>query len=374
MRKAISLFTVLIIGISLQAQNSNVVSAYNYMKDGDLEKAEESINQATEHEKTSDKEKTWRYRGEIYKLKAEKGEGDVGAFIKESLKSFKKAVELDTKNSYEQENRTNMAVVQNLAVNKAIEKYNNKDYAASRDLFLIGEDVAMDLGVTDTLAMYNAGLAAEQIDDSETALAQYKKAADTGYMGAQLYLFMANILQKQEKDEEYLAIVQEGRAKYPDDANLIVYELNYYLKNQKFDEAEDNLLLAIEKEPDNKSLHFSLGVVYDNLGNKEKAVDAYESALEIDPEYFDANYNLGALYFNQGVEMNNAANDIKDNKKYEAARAEAKKIFEKSLPYLEKSHQLDANDVGAIQSLMQLYALLGQNDKYTEMKAKLETK
>src|SRR5690606_27411640 len=118
--------------------------------------------------------------------------------------------------------------------------------------------------------------------------------------------------------------------------------------------------------------YFSLGVVYDNLDNKEAAIEAYTNALEIDPDYFDANYNLGALYFNQGVEMNNAANEIKDNKKYEAARAEARKVFEKSLPYLEKAHELDKADIGAISSLMQLYALIGQNDKYSEMKALLE--
>ncbi len=204
------------------------------------------------------------------------------------------------------------------------------------------------------------------------ALSQYRKATEINYLGAKMYLYMANLYQRQEDTEGYLAIIQEGRKAYPEDADLIVYELNYYLQSKKFDEAKNNLLLAIEKEPDNKQLYFSLGVVYQELGNTEEAVKAYEKAIEIDPEYFDAVYNLGAFYFNNGVEMNNAANEIEDNKAYEAKRAEAKEEFQKGLPHLEKAHQLDPADLGAMASLQQLYALLQMTDKYQEMKAKLD--
>ncbi|MBK6776640.1 MAG: hypothetical protein IPG74_12680 [Flavobacteriales bacterium] len=49
-------------------QRPNVVSAYNYLQDGDLAKAAEFIEPAISHETTSQKEKTWRYRGDIYRL------------------------------------------------------------------------------------------------------------------------------------------------------------------------------------------------------------------------------------------------------------------------------------------------------------------
>jgi Flp pilus assembly protein TadD len=183
---------------------------------------------------------------------------------------------------------------------------------------------------------------------------------------------MANVYNAMDDSEGYLAVVKKGRMAYPEDADLIVYELNYYLRNGQFEEAENNLKLAIEKEPMNKQLHFSLGVVYDNLGQTDKAAIAYEEAIEIDPDYFDAVYNLGALYFNQGVEMNNAANEIEDNKKYEAKKAEAKASFVEALPYLEKAHELDPKDLGAMQSLKTLYASIGQTDKYKEIKAKMD--
>jgi Flp pilus assembly protein TadD len=180
------------------------------------------------------------------------------------------------------------------------------------------------------------------------------------------------VYSKKEDQEGYLDVIKRGRVAYPEDSDLIVYELNYYLTNDKFEEAENNLKLAIEKEPDNKQLYFSLGVVYDNLGRTDDAIKAYEKAIAIDSEYFDAVYNLGALYFNQGVEMNNAANSIEDNKKYAAAREAAKAVFAKSKPHLEKAHELDPSDLGAMQSLSQLYALLSETEKYQAMKAKLD--
>jgi predicted aspartyl protease len=149
--------------------------------------------------------------------------------------------------------------------------------------------------------------------------------------------------------------------------------LNYYLNTEKYDEAKNNLMLAIEKEPDNKQLHFSLGVVNEKLGNAEEAVKAYENAIYIDPDYFDAVYNLGAFYYNYGVEMNNEANEIEDQKKYEKKRNEAKRFFFTSIPYLESAFLLDPSDKGCVQSLMQTYALLNENKKYQEAKNILET-
>lgn len=358
------------------AQNAKVVSAYNSMTSGNFEEAREYIDAAAEHEKTSDKEKTWRYRGQIYLGLAQSEEStiDIKKAIEESIRSYKKAMELDTKGSWADENRTNFDIAKAVALNSGIVAYNDQNYTKSRDMFLLAANAASDMGLFDTTAVYNGGLAAEQAGDYDTAIKLYRDAAEVGYLGPKMYLYIGNVYNKMEKPEEYLNVIKEGRQKYPDDTDLIVYELNYYLQNNKFEEAENNLKLAIEKEPNNKQLYFSLGVVYDNLGNTEKAVKAYEDAIAIDADYFDAAYNLGAMYFNQGVEMNNAANDIKDNKKYDAARAEAKKVFVKSKPYLEKAHQLDENDMGAMQSLSQLYALLNETEKYQAIKAKMETK
>lgn len=356
------------------AQNAKVVSAYNYKNSGELAKALESIEPATTHEKTMNAEKTWRYRGEIYNLIAMSEEPIVPLqeAITEALRSYKKAMELDTKESYLDQSVQGYELAAALAVNAGIAAYNKEEYEVSRDMFLTGAKASEEMGKFDTLAVYNGGLAAEQAGDFDTAIEMYEKCIAVDYLQEKMYLYTANTYKKKNDEEGYLRVVKQGRAAYPEDSDLIVYELNHYLLNGKFQEAENNLKLALENEPDNKQLHFSLGVVYDNLGDSEKAIKAYEDAIAIDSDYFDAIYNLGALYFNKGVEMNNAANDITDNKKYAEAREEAKQVFIKSKPYLEKAHGLDESDLGAIQSLSQLYALLNETENYQAMKAKLE--
>ena len=343
------------------------------MRSGDFDKAVEFIEPAIDNAKTMADPKTWVYRGQIYQsivASEEVFSVDKKTALQKAAQSFEKAKELDSKDRWVDQITFGLQQVKALAINSGIGAYNDESFEDSRDYFLMGADIAAADGDIDTLAIYNAGLAAEQAEDYDVAIEQYRKAAKVGYLGPNIYLYMANLYQKREMPEKYLEVVKEGRAAYPEDADLIVYELNYYLQNGKFEEAENNLKLAIEKEPDNKQLRFSLGVVYDNLGRRDDAKKAYEEAIALDSDYFDPTFNLGAMYFNQGVEMNNAANDIKDNKKYNEARAEAKKVFEKAQPFLEKAHKLEPKDLSAITSLSQLYALTGENEKYTEMKAK----
>lgn len=354
------------------AQNAKVVTAYRYLNNGEFKEAQEAIEPATTHEKTMDKDKTWRYRGEIYLGLASDSQNDKVEALTEAHKSFLKAKELDSKENWSDEINVGLNKVRIESLNSGIDAFEKEKFGAARDLFILSGDVGNTLGITDTLAYYNGGLAAEQAEDYENAIKYYKKTAETKYLEGKLWLYIANVYNKMEDPEGYISTIQEGREKYPEDADLIIYELNYYLQNGKFKEAEDNLKLALEKEPDNKQLYFSLGVVYENLENEEEAVKAYKDAIALDSDYFDANYNLGAHYFNKGVEMNNAANEIQDNKKYDAARAEAKKVFEKAKPYLEKAHEQDETDMGALVSLSQLYALLNETEKYQKIKAKLD--
>jgi len=45
----------------------------------------------------------------------------------------------------------------------------------------------------------------------------------------------------------------------------------------------------------NALLHFNRAVALEDLGERERAMQAYEAALELDPSMADAHYNLGLL-------------------------------------------------------------------------------
>ena len=68
----------------------------------------------------------------------------------------------------------------------------------------------------------------------------------------------------------------------------------------------------------------------------------------------------------------NAANEIKDNKKYTAALDEANSIFVKARPYLEKAHEVMPEDESTMRSLRDVYVRLGEDDLFLEINNKIK--
>jgi hypothetical protein len=392
--KVILSITFLAAAEASYAQATKVVSAYNFLQDKKFAEAAALIDEAVLNEKTMASEKTWRYRGQIYAgIAASKDPKLVAAYPKAamtSIESFVKANSLDAKKSYEQENKIYLINAQIAASNAGIVAYNAKDYSTALDNFLIAAKGAEILGNIDTNMTYNAALSADLSGNMEVASEQYDKCIKMGYLGSSMYVYKANMLDKAGKKEEYIKTVKAGRAQYPNEKELLLMELNDYIANGKMEEAKGNLIKAIEAEPTNKSLHFALGVTCDNLANpKDKdgkdlpkpansadlmkqAETSYAKAIELDPNYGDANYNLGAMYFNTAVEKYNKANSISDTKKYNAEMLEVNKSFSKAQPFLEKAFSIMPDDRNCMISLKELYLKTGDTAKFTEIKTKLD--
>lgn len=377
MKKHIFTFGLaLLMAGGVMAQNSKRTTAYNYMKDGELAKALEYIEETITHEKTMNNEKTWRYRGQIYSMIAgSKDEAYKNLHpnpVREAARSYLKAMELDERDSYKKENMQALSVIQQQANYYAGQRFAENQFSQSYENFKLAAELAETLGVVDTIAVYNAGLAAERGEMYAEAAEQYQKAISYNYMDGKMYVFLALMYEKTGDSDKYLETVRDGRQAYPGNADLIRMELNHYLQNNKFEEAQNNLKLAIEKDPDDKSLHFALGVVYDNLGEIDKASASYKKAIELDANYFDALYNLGALYFNEAVEQNKAANESTDDAVYQQKREEASEYFIKAEPFLDRARALEPNDQNTLASLRQLYAYTNQTEKYNAIKKQMD--
>lgn len=399
--KNLILFAVFAITTAMTtAQNNKVVTAYNYHKYyterggklNDLIEAQKAIDEAVLHEKTMNSAKTWFYRGKIYHSMVESKEAALkeskGVNMAETLKSYKKTLEFDSKNEYSRETKQRIGVLQVQYLNLGVEQFENKDYVNAVNSFQGAVAVASHFNKIDTLALFNAALAAEKGNLNTQAIEYYEKLVELKFGGANTFYFLSNLYKQNKEDEKAHEVIKKGRTSFPEDKNLIIEELNYYLMKGKMKEAIANLELAISKDPQNHILVFSMGSVFDNLANPPKdkpqptaseyadfinrAEASYKKALEINPNYFDAMYNLGALYFNQAVKLNDEAQSIKDNAVYakEIKKSDAK--FEIALPYLEKAHELDPKDKSTQASLLQLYARTQQNDKYKKIKELME--
>jgi len=365
-------FGLLMTGFS----QADVVNAFNAMTAGEYEKAATYIDEAVLNPKANIKEKTWRYRGQIYMNialdPAIKAKYPKAAQL--SAESFIKANEIDPGGSYQKENDIYLQNIRNISINSGVEDFQTKDYASAKEKFATAQMVWAKFGMIDTLAIYNGALASELSGDSNAAIEGYKACAKMNYNVPAVYMSIFQLQRDAGNEEAAIATLKEARSAFPRDQGLVLEETNIYLASQRYAEAEENLKVAIELDPTNEVLHFALGSVYDNLAKYEDAKASYLKAIDLKADYFDALYNLGALFYNQAVEQVNACGSIPPNQetKYKACVAEANKGFTSSVPYLERAYSVNPDDVATVESLKNAYIRSGQDDKYLELKAKTE--
>ncbi len=241
----------------------------------------------------------------------------------------------------------NMGVIYDNVFNNAVAKYNSEEYLLAASSFEKAYDILDKLGTVDSSSLNNANLA-------------YKLAIQE-YLEAEEY-------------DEALEIVGIAKEKFPQDVDIIINEANIYLKLEDNVNTVKTLEHLMTVDDSNPTIFFAAGASYDALGDIDKAVEAYKKSIELDPNYFDPNYNIGAIYVNTAAEVQEAMNalplDAVDE--YNAKKDEMEKILKQALPYLEKADEIQPGDQYTLNSLKEIYARLKMYDKVKEINARLE--
>lgn len=358
------------------SQNSAVNKATNFQKNGELDKAKELINQATEHEKTKDKGRTWYTKGTIYRSLAtsDKAEYQANAveYLKEAIAAYNKAKELEKQNStYYQFSEMELESLWGDYLNTGATFYQDGEYGKAYEQFMLSSLVKP----SDTTAFLYGAIAAINDDKHDEALACYYKLIDLNYHDKDVYngiIYLERVHTKNE--EKALEVIGKARKHYPNDKNLMKDEINILIALKKVDDARNKLEAAIKEEPDNAILYYNLAFLFERANENEKARQHYAKAIEIDPEYYDANFNLGANYYNAAAELIRVANDMdyktyqKEGKKY-IDRAKAQ--FKEALPYLEKAERIQPNDITLLSTLQTIYQQLNMANKVKEMEKRI---
>ena len=169
------------------------------------------------------------------------------------------------------------------------------------------------------------------------------------------YYLLKNEYIALEDSAKALDVLQKGYQMYPD-TSLILFELvNYYLSVGDADAGMKFLTLAQEQESGNPSIYFAKGTLYERMGEKEKAMEAYKESLEVDPEFFNSWFNIGALHFNNAVELFDIANTKEDLDEYNAAKATADEELKKAIDPMEKAYELNPDEKASLETLKTIY-------------------
>ena len=108
------------------------------------------------------------------------------------------------------------------------------------------------------------------------------------------------------------------------------------------------------------------------MGALDEAESLYDKTIEMKPDHIYAYIFKGNIIYNKAVDIDNKANEIKDNKEYQKAKAEANALLEQSLPFYEKALELKPDDYENIRWLRSIYYRLDKKDKYNEMEQRLK--
>lgn len=296
--------------------------------------------------------------------------------LDEAFKSLEKAEELDTEGKSTKDLTEDYMKLKSQYERLAIEKFFKENYEGSYHDFAAVYDINQKPpmeGAVDTMLLYYTGMAASRANKIDESIKFYELAKENDCPEADLYVFLKQKYFQVGDTAKGIATLEEGFKKHPDNQSVLIELINYYLMNNRGEEALEYLKIAQEDDPTNLSFIFAEATLYDKLGETDKALETYNRCIEIDPDYFNAYYNIGVMYYNKAVEMYKEADKIGTPKEYGEAKDAADEVLAKALPYMEDANRIDPEEVSTLETLKTLYYRMGMNDKYEEVKTKLES-
>ena len=312
-----------------------------------LLKAKEAIDIASTNAETEKSPKTLFLKGEIYAslftnpmlLTDPEFVKKIPENAKEvATKAYKEAYDLS--NKYDSDIENSIKIIKEQFYDMGKMAFDAKMYKVAMEVFGSVNDFTSVLNQVDTMAIYNAGIAAENDTNWVQAAEYYKKAAEYGFKPQLIYRSTA------------MAYIKAGQ-------------------NEK---AIEFLKQAIAKSPKDKHLYFALGTIAMEMNDDKTVLENLNKAVEIDPNYADAYYNLGSYFSGKGFELRQKAGSLPPNAKKESDELLAKSLefYGFAMDPLEKYIAISPKDLDVLSSLIKIARALKNTEKEAKYKQMLD--
>ncbi|MCC5932222.1 MAG: hypothetical protein JJU28_23450 [Cyclobacteriaceae bacterium] len=379
---------ILLLAIFLAA-NTWAIAQYNpkgkvpraeaMLNQGKLDNAKAEIDLAFEvnHKgKVAEDGKAWYNKGRIYKaIYTDEGEYNKLApnALDIAIEAFHNVRKFERENSIwvvytDQE----MQQLYSVVINNGAEAYGDDDYALAYEEFFN----ALKVMPGDTIALLYGGTAAQMADMWDEALGMYEKLAETDYTEMlDVYKTLIYVYRAQKEDnDKALATIMKALERYPDDDALQQERVSVLITMQKTDEARLALTESIKENPNDPVLYYQLGYLFYYEERPDEAYENFSKAVQLKPDYYEANFYAGIQWFNKAAEILKDLNNMsmkEYNEKVDEYAERSQENFKKSLPYLEKAYEIKNDDISLMESLLAVYTRLRMNDKAKAMEEKV---
>ncbi|WP_345208517.1 tetratricopeptide repeat protein [Chryseobacterium ginsengisoli] len=301
----------------------------------------------------------------------------------------------------------------------AMDAYNAKNYAVAAPKFMEVYNLLKTSGQDNKVYMYYSGLNYALANDIPQATKIYTDLINSGYTGVEttytakdnktgqvvnydqktwellkktsskdysdfkteqspsvesdLYETLSTLLLNAKKNDEALAIIEKGLAKFPNNTKLKQYQGTALYASGNTDKFMANLKEQLAKNPNDAENWYNLGVLQSkNPETVSDAIASFQKAIELKADFSNAYQNLVYAVIGDDEKAVNEINALRKTKPDDATKLiEARKErFNKAIPYGEKWLQAMPTDINAVQTLKDIYNTTKNTAKYNEMKAK----
>ncbi len=266
-----------------------------------------------------------------------------------AVDAYKKAYEVDLKKSKLKDITEGLANVSKKYLDEGMNRYMLNDLVGASVLFEKAAEASATepLAKVDTTALYNAGFTALVSKDYERAKKFFEKCLEVGYYyeGGEVFAKLADVYNQLGDKEKSAEVLEMGFTKYPQSQSILIGLINYYLESNK---DTDRLFVLIDEakknEPDNASLYYVEGNIYNELGDKESAMKSYYKCAEINPDYEYGYIGAGVMFYNMAIEILDKAQNEFDDAKYNALLNECEEVLTKALDPFEKAFNVTKDE------------------------------
>ena len=269
--------------------------------------------------------------------------------LAKSFEAWKKAYEVDVKQSKVKDITAGLASIAQKYVGDAYNAYQFGDLAKASKLFAAAAEVSATAPYSnlDKDALYNAGFTAWMAKDYAGAQKYFEEcvANEYYYDDGEVFAKLADIHKNLGNGEKVVAILEEGFSKFPQSQSILIGLINYYIENKQDPARLFELIdLAKQNEPNNASLYYVEGNINKELGKNEEAIAAYYKCADINPEYEFGYIGAGILYYELAVKLSEEASNEYDDAKYMALVEQFEKALMDAIDPFEKAFAISKDN------------------------------
>jgi len=340
-----------------------------------------AIDKAAANDKTANLPVMFATKADLYAILAYVDSVNRPTYYPVAEEALKKAKDGDTKGEFK--TYTDEATQHLAGINEkeGVSQYKAGKFEAAYSAF----DKFRTLMPEDTDAVYFTALSAYNVKNYDAALANYNKlAALKSAKGPIAYSNIVNIYLMKKDTAAALKAVGEGVARFPTNADLRQRQIVFMINSGHSKDAVDLIQGAIANDSKNEQLYYMGGVTYTKMGDAlaaqqkklkdqaakdkieaeklddyAKAADFYKKAVDLKPDFFEANYNLGLMLMKPALDVLVDAENLpaSKQKEYDAAVARAASMVDVAKGPIEKAIALEPKSPDALMNLKVFYLI-----------------